>query len=175
MRKSKNVIIAVDPDVDMSGIAILYRQTKEVETFCYSFPVLIDWLRRYPNKEDVTLVVEAGWLNESNWHLNCNDSKRKAAAKGNSTGRNHEVGRKICECAEFYGLEVVKQKPLKKSWKGKDGKITHEELAYFVPGLPKSTNQEKRDAVLLAWNYADFPIKINVRMSKKRNDYGKDL
>lgn len=168
MKKIKNVIIAIDPDVDMSGVAVLYRKTKEIETFCYSFPVLIEYLRKLPNKEDVTLIVEAGWLVESNWHKRYGDSRNVLAAKGNDVGRNHEVGRKICECAEFYGLEVIKQKPLKKSWEGKDGKITHEELSYFVDGLPKRTNQEKRDAVLLAWNHAGFPIKINVRTNKKK-------
>jgi hypothetical protein len=39
--------------------------------------------------------------------------------------------------------------PLKKSWKGPGGKITHKEIAAIVPDLPKATNQEQRDALLL--------------------------
>jgi hypothetical protein len=42
-------------------------------------------------------------------------------------------------------------------WNGKDGKITHEELAAFT-GLKGRTNQEERDAALIAWNYAGFPL-----------------
>ncbi|MCL2028489.1 MAG: hypothetical protein FWG79_08415 [Bacteroidales bacterium] len=73
------------------------------------------------------------------------DTKKVAAAKGNSAGRNHEVGRKIVECSRHYGLNTVEQVPFKKYWKGKDGKITHEEITKFIPGLPKTTNQEERN------------------------------
>ena len=47
-----------------------------------------------------------------------------------------------------------------KHWKGDEGKITHEELSYIVGPLPKRTNQDQRDATILAWWYADLPIKI---------------
>jgi hypothetical protein len=50
-------------------------------------------------------------------------------------------------------------KPLKKNWKGKDGKITHKELALFT-GLTGRTNQEARDAGLIAWIFAGLPIRI---------------
>ena len=46
-----------------------------------------------------------------------------------------------------------------KHWKGDEGKITHEELSYIVGPLPKRTNQDQRDATILAWWYADLPIK----------------
>ena len=42
-------------------------------------------------------------------------------------------------------------------WKGKDGKITHDELAAFT-GIMGRTNQEGRDAALLAWTWAGFPL-----------------
>ena len=104
---------------------------------------------------DKTLVVvEAGWLNKPNWHLTAKDSARLAAAKGNSTGRNHETGRKIVEMAKHYGLKVDEVKPLRKCWRGKDGKITHEELEYMlekkkINGFPKKSNQDMRDSTLL--------------------------
>jgi hypothetical protein len=56
--------------------------------------------------------------------------------------------------------EVVEEvKPLKKCWKGRDGKITHEELARFT-GLMGHTNQDGRDAALLAWVRAGLPIRL---------------
>lgn len=73
------------------------------------------------------------------------------------------MGRKIVEMAKHYGLTVDEVKPLRKCWRGREGKITHEELAQFIPGLPKRTTQDIRDAALLAWTYAGFPIKMNVR------------
>ena len=43
--------------------------------------------------------------------------------------------------------------------KGKDRKITAEELKAFT-GVTGRTNQEGRDAALLAWEYAGLPIKM---------------
>jgi len=107
------------------------------------------------------VVVEAGWLIQSNWHLLHKDSKAVAAAKGNSIGRNHETGRKIVEMCKHYGIEVLEHFPLKKQWKGKDGKITHKELASFT-GLTGTTNQDARDAALLAWVFAGLPIRLKL-------------
>jgi hypothetical protein len=51
-------------------------------------------------------------------------------------------------------------------WKGRDGKITHEELQHLAIITDKTnhitnkTNQEARDAALLAWEYAGLPIRI---------------
>lgn len=49
----------------------------------------------------------------------------------------------------------------------KDGKITHEELAYFT-GIMGRTNTEMRDAALLAWNHAGLPIRVKPIEGKKR-------
>ena len=54
---------------------------------------------------------------------------------------------------------MIEQYPLRKIWKGKDGKITDEEIKAFMPIIER-TNQEERDAALLAWNEAGFPMKI---------------
>jgi hypothetical protein len=105
------------------------------------------------------VVVEASWKISTNWHTGRGDSIRTAARKGKDAGRCHEVGRKIVECAQFYGLEVVERLPLKKIWKGKDGKITDAEIKAFMP-IQGRTNQEERDAALLAWDYAGLPIRI---------------
>jgi hypothetical protein len=75
------------------------------------------------------------------------------------------VGRKIVECAQYYGLEVVERLPLKKIWKGKDGKITDAEIKAFMP-IQGRTNQEERDAALLAWDYAGLPIRIRTIKAK---------
>lgn len=157
-------IIGIDPDVGRSGVAQLRTQGREVETFSLSFPELIDYLQRMRDFEirthrTVVVVVEAAWKIGKNWHTGRGDSIRTAARKGKDAGRCHEVGRKIVECAEHYGLQVVEQLPLRKVWKGRDGKITHEELRAFMP-VGGRTNQEERDAALLAWNEAGYPIRL---------------
>jgi hypothetical protein len=154
-------IIAIDPDVEKSGIAFLEVATRKLEVSSRPFPWIIDYLKALSAEkgQTVLVVVEAGWLNRSNWHLRGKDNARVASAKGNAAGRNHEVGRKIVEMCRHYGLEVIEQPPLKKYWKGRDGKITHEELASFT-GLTGKTNQDGRDAALLAWVHAGLPIRI---------------
>jgi len=151
-------ILSIDPDTEKSGIAFLDLTTRQINVFTASFPDLVDFLKGINTKELTTVIVEAGWLNQSNWHVNPKDSKRLAASKGNAVGRNHETGRKIIEMAKHYGYKVIEQKPLKKIWKA--GKISHEEISKFIPGFPGHSNQDGRDAAYIAWTYAGFPIKI---------------
>ena len=168
MTQKPDTIISIDPDVEKSGVAVLGTLSRHIELHTFPFPVLMDYLRDWKETQGITsepvrVVVEAGWLNKTHWHLTARDTARLAASKGNSTGRNHEVGRKIVEMSRHYGLDTVEMKPLRKCWSGRDGKITHDELAQFIPGLPKHSNQEERDAALLAWTYAGLPIIIKVK------------
>lgn len=153
------IIIGIDPDVKKSGVGVVSRERKDVEVFSRSFPELLEYLKMAATHTSVVVVVEASWKISTNWHTGRGDSIRTAARKGKDAGRCHEVGRKIVECAQFYGLEVVEKLPLKKIWKGKDGKITDEEIKAFMP-IQGRTNQEERDAALLAWDYAGLPIRI---------------
>ena len=158
-------IIAIDPDVDKSGVAFLHLPSREVHCEAKTFPELIDALHATKQATDalgesLTVIVEAGWLNRSNWHVQAGDSRRKAAAIGRSAGRNHETGRKIVEMARHMGIETVEQRPLQKCWQGPDGKITAAELAQFT-GYTQRTSQDMRDAALLAWVYAGLPIRLS--------------
>lgn len=179
MTKHQN-IIGVDPDVDKSGVAFLHVPTRKLEATSLSFPDLLDYLQTAKTKselsgESVIVVVEASWLISHHWHSKKGDNQRVTARKGNSAGRNHEVGRKIVEMCEHYGLEVIEQRPLRKCWKGRDGKITADELNYILingGSLPiKRSNQEGRDAVLLAWNYAGLPIRVKPLVSKPKLNF----
>ena len=160
MRSNADIIIGIDPDVSKSGVGVVSRERKGVEVFSRSFPELLEYLKMAATHTSVVVVVvEASWKISTNWHTGRGDSIRTAARKGKDAGRCHEVGRKIVECARYYGLEVVERLPLKKIWKGKDGKITDEEIKAFMP-IQGRTNQEERDAALLAWDYAGLPIRI---------------
>lgn len=161
--RREGFVIGIDPDVEKSGFALLDCETREFKTVtALSFPDMVDKFAELgaalTEGKEITLVLEDSDLS-TNWHVNPRDNKATAAAKGRSIGMCHATARHLKECAEAYGLEVVLQKPLRKMWKGRDGKITHEEADYFMRGLPKQTNQESRDAALLAWAYADYPIR----------------
>lgn len=165
-RKGWDEIIAIDPDVEKSGVAMLNPTTKFLHAETMPFPKLIDWLLRLKSQDPFAkrvVLVEASWNIQSNWHLQRWNNNHIAARKGYDVGRNHETGRKIVECAKAFGFEVVEQIPLRKCWKGKDGKITQEEIEYFIPNMPKKANQDVRDAVLIAWNFANLPIRVNVQ------------
>lgn len=158
-------IIGIDPDAEKSGVAFLETATRKLEVTTLTFPDLLDCLRFSNDRatesgQTLIVVVEAGWMVEkSNYHPFQGHRAEKIAR---DVGRNHETGRKIAEMCRHWGINVLEHHPLKKMWKGKDGKITHEELAFFT-GLSGRTNQESRDAALLAWEYAGLPIRVKVR------------
>ena len=155
-------VIAIDPDKVKSGVACLKTSTRQMELSNFSFPLLLEYLQYAKRKseelnESLVVVVEAGWMNAKSCFHAAQGKQAEKIAK--DVGANHETGRKIIEMCEHYGINVVAKAPLAKCWKGKDKKITHEELASFT-GIMGRTNQDARDAALLAWVYAGLPIKI---------------
>lgn len=163
MRQFFDIIIAIDPDVDNSGVARLDVAAKKSWAQTLPFPMLVDYVKDVcaRNKDRrVAVIVEASWLNSHNWHLTRYDNLAIAAKKGYDEGRNHEAGRKLVECLQYYGIEVKEKQPLRKIWQGKDRKITHAEITAITGWDKKRSNQEERDAMLLAWNESGLPIII---------------
>ena len=124
--------------------------------------MLVEYVRTVhrQNAGKVTVVVEASWHKTHNWHLSRYDRPAVAAKKGYDEGRNHEAGRKLVEVLQYYGIEVEEQPPLRKIWQGPDRKITHTEITAITKWDKKRSNQEERDAMLLAWNRSGLPIII---------------
>lgn len=158
-----DIIIGIDPDVEASGVATLIRRTKKIDATTMKLPALMDYLRRvrYPTLT-VAVVVEASWTTAHNFHTLPPDSKAMAANKGYRVGRNHQIGIDIADIARHFSLDVRLQPPLRKIWKGKDRKITHEEICAITGYTAKRSNQEERDAMLLAWTSANLPMKIKL-------------
>lgn len=157
-----DVVIGVDPDAEKSGVAYLEVQSRKLEVTNLDFPHLLDYLCHAhklakERNAQVIVVVEAGWMvKKSNYHQMQGHRAEKIAK---DVGRNHETGRKIAEMCRYWHIPVLEHYPLKKMWKGKDGKITMDELSFFT-GLMGRTNQDARDAALLAWEFAGLPICI---------------
>ncbi len=157
-------IVGIDPDTEKNGYAIIDMETKKVSVTTVTLPHLMEVIDNAQAKADdegkrLTVYVEAGWLCQSNWHIGWRDSKERAAAKGRSVGRNHQRGMDICEMLTYMGINVVQVAPLRKIWGGKDFKITHDELVDVV-GPVDHTNQEGRDAALIAWVNAGLPVRF---------------
>lgn len=174
MRTKYDFIIGIDPDVDKSGFALLdvaSRSMMAVDAFDFAhiaikeLPLIAEKVKT--SGKNIAVVVEASWMISGNWHLTHKGRKEYAAATGYKVGCNHQVGKLIVEMCKAYGIPVVEHIPLHKCWSGKDGKITHYELTQFCPVDKTRTNQEMRDAALLAWCFADFPIRLKSLPSRK--------
>lgn len=163
-------VIGIDPDLDKNGIALISKARRELESAYLNFPQTLEWVKvRYAKWQEkyaevapnsFMVYIEAGWLNHGNWHVKGNEMNKYAlgqwaAAVGASAGACHAVGKKLLECFEYYGIPCSPIKPLRKMWKGKDGKITHEELKRelalyrITHDIKGHSNQEVRDSVLL--------------------------
>lgn len=166
--KSPDIIIAIDPDVDGSGVAVLAKDARSLSLHQFTLPMLIDFFKdasaNYKKQGlSYVIVVEASYLISTNWHLDYKDSQKRAAAKGKQVGRNHEIGRQIVEFCKHLDLPYEEKLPLAKSWAGKDGKITSEELKMLIDGtglhpVKCRTNKELRDAALLALDRSGLPL-----------------
>lgn len=165
--------VGIDPDVEKSGLAIVDKQARCVTyAGALTFPEVITHLhmiaQEHAQEPFSVLVVIEDSDTSTNWHTNklmtngqpLKNKLSTAAAIGRSAGMCHATARHLHEYAESCGLRVRMQKPLKKCWKGKDGKITQVEAAQFMPGLPKRCNQEVRDAALISWCVAELPIRL---------------
>ena len=168
--KKQTYVVGIDPDVEKSGVAILNTRTNVLTVYSMTFPEAIEHIKTMP-VDDTIVYVEAGWLNKAHWHLSRYDTGQSAAYKGNQAGRNHETGRKLIECLQYYNIKAKAVKPFRKTWTGPDGKITHQELkrlcemsgVYFTDS---KTNQEKRDAALIALYCSKLPVKYKVVESR---------
>ena len=158
-----DTIIAIDPDAEKSGVAKLDVAERKSWADTLPFPLLVEYVRqaiRMNKGRSIAVVVEASWHDTHNWHLLRRDSLGIAVKKGYDVGRNHETGKKIIEMLNHYGIEVVEKEPLRKIWQGTDRKITHTEITAITGWDKKRSNQEERDAMLLAWDYSNLPIII---------------
>ncbi len=153
-------IIAIDPDYKKSGVAILDSVSRSlVRAEALAFPDVIKVFAEYKEMNCI-VVFENSAFTTNNWHVGYRDTVYKAAALGRSVGLCHATAQHLLEVAEDMHLATDTVVPFHKCWKGPDGKITQGEAAQFMKGLPVRTNQDVRDAALIAWLYAELPIRI---------------
>lgn len=163
-------IMAIDPDVDRSGVAVLNMRTRQIECHALSLPELVDYILQFKGRclqHDMTfvIVVEAGWMAETNWHIKRGDRAQKIASIGAKVGRNHEIGHQIVLFCQHYHAPYEEKRPLVKCWSGPDRKISQGEMERLLAGMNVSAskcrmNQEMRDAALLALDRSGFPMRM---------------
>jgi hypothetical protein len=141
------LIIGIDPDTKLSGIAAYEPGTKYFHVQKMAFFQLYEYLKE--NGEHIALVrIEGGWLNEkSNFHYGRNQSKAAGERIAKNVGANHETGRKIGEMCEHLGIEYEIVRPL-------GTKEIEHWIFKRITGFSGRTNQDMRDAGMLVYGYS---------------------
>jgi len=138
------VFIGIDCDVTKSGLAYYYPESKNFVLKNLSFFELFDELKMMKQTgNEITVIIEAGWLNKSNWHAVNKGSAAINAQIGQRTGANHETGKKIAEMCEYLQLKYELKKPSKAKMDSKTFNA--------ITGVSCRTNQEQRDAGILIY------------------------
>ncbi|MBL0323657.1 MAG: hypothetical protein IPP61_00485 [Cytophagaceae bacterium] len=140
----QKLYIGVDPDIEKNGVCLYYSKTN-FELLNLKFFELFDKLYLLKDCEnlDIEVVIEAGWLNKSNWHKVTNGSAAINANIGLRTGANHEAGRKVVEMCEYLGLKHHLIKPTKSK--------VNAETFKAITKYQGRTNSEMRDSCLLVY------------------------
>jgi len=158
-------IAAVDPDHEKSGVAVVDTESRTVVyAAALTFGEMYAFLR---DTRVSSLYVEASWVYSHNWHAGAYGTPARAAAIGRSVGLNHQTGMDIVSLAKAMkqNINVYEVAPLRKCWAGRDKKITAREIE-LLTGYAERSNQEVRDAILLAWVCSGIALKINTLNQK---------
>lgn len=138
MNMQTRYFIGIDPDVNKSGVAVWDAIEKQIFTIhTLAFFELFNFLEQF-DKEATIVVVDAGWLNKTNFHAFSKFSSSVNAKIGEKVGANHCVGQKIVEMCEHLGLSYELHRPTQKKLKADEFKR--------ITGWQKRSNQECRDA-----------------------------
>jgi hypothetical protein len=91
MSHKEQIIIGIDPDVDRNGIAMLDMSTHSLQVQMLTFPNLLDFIKeKYRqfaeiDKWDFKVIIEAGWMNRGNYHIQRWQGKQGASPAWAST------------------------------------------------------------------------------------------
>ena len=163
-------IIAIDPDTEKSGIAVINKAERSIDVYSLTFPYCIEFMNKFKHDfilDKIDIFIEGGWLNKkSNFHSFKNKDKddkennmqfigERIASK---VGANHETGKKLCEMFDYYKIPYTIVKPLRKIWK--DKKISHEEINGILRRNKFTeftrTNQDVRDALIIGLYHSNI-------------------
>ncbi|MBQ2349733.1 MAG: hypothetical protein II393_00420 [Cytophagales bacterium] len=156
-------IIAIDPDLDKNGVCVISHNRVELFTFnyttlCYVFFKNIRAQMDANLSLKTHLFIEAGFKNKV-YFQPYNTNTFVIGKINRNIGENHAISKIILESAEFYHLNPIPALPVRSTnYRTRGKKITHPQFLkmlelnnLFFEG--NVTNQETRDAALLAVTY----------------------
>lgn len=138
----EKLFIGVDPDVNKNGVGYWRPEKKIFELENLTFFKLFDVIRYAKIRYNVTVIIDAGWLNKSNFHVT-GTNKNVNGKIGERVGANHETGRKIAEMCDYLGVAYELHRPTRSK--------VNKEVFEQITGYKGRTNQETRDAGMLVY------------------------
>ena len=87
------MIIGIDPDSSLSGVATLNVHTKTMKIECMSFPTLLEYLQALKSvKMTIRIYVEASWLQTtSNFHKGYYDKNNEYHKNSEKVNENISI------------------------------------------------------------------------------------
>ena len=145
-----DILIGIDPDSKKSGVGIYYKRADSYISFVASFFELFDIIQiQKESSDNILIVLEAGWLNKSNWHVNKNQSNAVSGTIGNKTGLNHQTGILIEQMCQYLNIEYRLARPTTQKWTLTTCKnITRVDMKH----IPSESKQDCVDALKLIWH-----------------------
>lgn len=176
MRQKYDFILGIDPDIELCGLAILATESKTAQLSKLPPAALVHEVWQFYRQfgvddgASVTVVIELDRNNHFNWHLSPQDTKAIAKRKGFDQGRCYQTAVMLADYLASCGVPVIEKAPLIKCWEGRDRKISHDEIERLqgIHILTKhgKTNQEQRDALLLALDVSGIPLRLGPKQKE---------
>jgi hypothetical protein len=141
-------IFGIDPDSKKSGIAFYQKLTGKYQVDIGKFFEIFKTLNSYKT-QNTLVIIEAGWLNKSNWHVNKSQSNAVSGLIGNKTGLNHQTGILIEQMCQYLNVEYKLVRPTTSKWNAETCKnLTKVEMKH----IPTESKQDCRDALKLIFH-----------------------
>lgn len=141
------ILIGIDPDLTKSGVALV-QNGKLTHLLALPFPQLLVFAQQHKNAIFVVENVE----HDKTTYRRANTNQRQHARIAQNVGQVKGVARVLIQCLESFGCQVVTIKPLTGAVK----RHAKTNANYFnkLTGWQGRTNQDKRDAALIALSYS---------------------
>ena len=136
------LFIGVDLGVNRNVDGFYYKDRKKLALENLTFFELFDAIKQLKVRYNITVIIDAGWLNKSNFHV-IGTNKNVNGKIGERVGANHETGRKIAEMCDYLGVAYELHRPTRSK--------VNKEVFEQITGYQGRTNQATRDAGMLVY------------------------
>lgn len=148
VKNNQGLVIGIDPDLVKSGVAVSFNGSLS-QLYALSFPELLEFAKakHVEHGNRVEFIVEEVEADKTTYNRKkTNEHQMRKIAQ--NVGQVKAVKRVLVECLQHEGIPVRLVRPLRGEYK----KQAKNDAKYFnrITGWTSGSNQDKRDAALLA-------------------------